>query len=53
MGNSLYFGCLPDRFIRLKTALRVDEVGRENSIYKSRFAQSSLTYKPKINKIHQ
>jgi len=44
MRNSLNFGGLPDRFIRYETPLRVDEVGRENSIDERRLAKSSLSY---------
>jgi hypothetical protein len=50
MRNGLNLGRLSDWLIRLKAALRVDEVGRENGVYKSRFAQSSLTCEAKKKK---
>ena len=35
---------LPNGLIRLETALRVDEVGREDSVDKRRLSETSLTY---------
>ena len=35
---------LPNGLIRLETALRVDEVGREDSVDERRLSETSLTY---------